>query len=154
MGFGGTRGDHTNVLATPCLDNHGQTAGCTQSERDRSLLARVGFIIYDRHGVGIIKDWNSFGDPDAVLAKVDPGFALFVPLEGHHFITCIRQRGGGDAGGGPSLFSDACQDGPVVLVAKPEPRLSELIELRADRCYESPLLRRTVNAGGANDVDA
>ncbi len=59
------------------------TARRTHAERDESLLARVGFIIRDRDGVRIVKDRNRLGHSDAVLAKVDSGFARFVPLEAH-----------------------------------------------------------------------
>jgi hypothetical protein len=57
----------------------------THAERYQSFLVQAGFIIRDRDGVRIVKDQNRLGHPDTVLAKVDPGFALFVPLEAHNF---------------------------------------------------------------------
>ena len=79
MGFGRTRRDNPNVLATPGLYNYEQTAHLTHADRDKSLLTRVGFLIRDRDGVRIVKNRNRFGHPHPVFAKVDPGFAFFVP---------------------------------------------------------------------------
>src|SRR6266545_1624392 len=85
MDFGRTCGDNPNVLATPRIDHHEQTARRTHSESDKPLLARVGVIICDGDGVRIIKDRNRFGHPYAVLANVDSSFALLIPFEAHDF---------------------------------------------------------------------
>jgi hypothetical protein len=61
-----------------------QTAGRTDAERHIALLIRIGFIIPDRDGVRIVKNWNRLGHPDTVLAEVDSRFALLVPLETHN----------------------------------------------------------------------
>src|SRR5450432_3824866 len=59
--------------------------GCgTHAESDKPLLARIGFHIRDRDRVRIVKHRKRFGHTDAVLAKVDPSLALFVPLETHN----------------------------------------------------------------------
>jgi hypothetical protein len=85
MSFRRTRGDHPNVLATPRVNNDEQAAHGAYAERNKPLLARVGFLICDRDRVRIIKDRDCLGHSDAVLAIIDPGFTLFVPLEPHHF---------------------------------------------------------------------
>src|SRR5574340_672742 len=43
----------------------------------------MGFIIRDRDGIRVVQNRNRFGHADAVLAKVDPGFARLVPFEAH-----------------------------------------------------------------------
>ena len=70
VGFCRARGDDSNLLAAPCVDDHQQPAHCSHSKRDESLFARIGFVIDDGDGVGIIKDRNRFWHADAVFAQV------------------------------------------------------------------------------------
>jgi len=83
MGFSGTCGNDPDVVTTPSVDDHEQTARRTHAKRNESLLVRVGFIIRDRDGTRIVKDRNRFGQTDAVLAEVASGLTLLVPLETH-----------------------------------------------------------------------
>ena len=67
-------------------DDHEQPARRTHAERDESAVIRVGFIIRDGDGVGIVKDRNRLRHADPMPSEVDSGFALFVPLEAHDLL--------------------------------------------------------------------
>ena len=88
MGLRRARGNDANVLASPRVHNHEQSAHHTHAKRDEPLLIRIGFIIPDRDGIGIVKDGNRFGHAYAVLSKVDAGLACLVPFETH--ISIVR----------------------------------------------------------------
>ena len=95
--FGRARGNNPNVLTTPCIYNDEHAACRSHAERDESPLAGIGLLIRDRDGVGIVKNRNCLGHPDAVLAEVDPGFARFVPFEAHEYSVrtlCAYVKGG------------------------------------------------------------
>src|SRR5690349_10300676 len=83
VGFGRTRGYDANVVASPRIHDYEQSAHRTHAHRDESLLIRIGFIIRDRDGVRVVKNWNCFGHPDAVLAEIGAGLARLIPLETH-----------------------------------------------------------------------
>ena len=85
MRCGGSCGYDSDVLATPSIDNHEQTACRTHAECHKSPFVRLRFIIRDSDGVGIVKRRNRLRHPDAVLPKIETGFALLVPLETHPF---------------------------------------------------------------------
>lgn len=83
MGLGWSRRYDANVVGSPRIHDDEQSAQRSDAERDESLLFRIRVVILDRDGVGVAKDGNRFGHADAVLAKVDPGFARLIPLEAH-----------------------------------------------------------------------
>jgi len=83
MRLGGTRGNDPDVLASPSVDNHEQTASGAHAERDKSLLFSIGFVVRDGDRVGIVQNWNRFWHPNTVPAKVNSRLARFIPLEAH-----------------------------------------------------------------------
>ncbi len=83
MGFGRTRGDDANVVASPRVHDNEHPGRRTHADRHESLLVRIGFIIRDRNGIRIVKNRNRFGHADAVFAKVDSSLARLIPLEAH-----------------------------------------------------------------------
>jgi hypothetical protein len=72
---------------TPSVSHHEQTARRPHPECDEPLFARINFVIHDCNCVGIVKHWNRFWHTDAMFAKVDSGFTLFVPLQTHAFLV-------------------------------------------------------------------
>lgn len=85
MRCGGSCGYDSDILATPSIDNHEQTACRTHAECHKSPFVRLRFIIRDSDGDGIVKRRNRLRHPDAVLPKIETGIALLVPLETHPF---------------------------------------------------------------------
>lgn len=83
MRCGESRGYDSDVLATPGIDHHEQTACRTDAECHKSPFVRLRFIIRYCDGVGMVKRRNRLRHSDAVLAKIEAGLALLVPLVTH-----------------------------------------------------------------------
>ena len=53
------------------------------------MLAESRVIVGYRDCVRVVKDWDRFGQTDAVLDEVQSGFTGFVPLKSHALIVCM-----------------------------------------------------------------
>ena len=83
MGFGRTRRNNANVLASPRVHDNEQASERTHAERHEPLLVRIGFVIRDRDRMRVVKNRNRFGYADAVLAVINSSLARLIPLEAH-----------------------------------------------------------------------
>jgi hypothetical protein len=89
MQLGWTYGDDPNVLPSIAIDDSQQAAGRAQTESDETPFSGVGLVVRDRDGVRIVKNRDRFGHANAMLAEVDSGLALLVPLELHDSLPTL-----------------------------------------------------------------
>src|SRR5690242_14678826 len=83
------RRNDANILAAICISDNENSSLCSHAECDEPLLAESRVIVGYRDCVRVVKDWDRFGQTDAVLGEVQSGFTGFVPFKSHALIVCM-----------------------------------------------------------------